>query len=74
MSVVANSYGQIAYEGYYKACGGKSLISGAALPEWSAQSEAIQTAWCAGAVAVLEAAQAAVDARNAAALKTEGDA
>ncbi len=62
MSVVANSYGQIAYEGYFKSCGGESLISGAALPSWDAQSEAIQTAWCAGAIAVLEAAQAAADA------------
>ncbi len=37
--------GQIAYEGYFKACGGKSLISGQPLPEWDKQSEPIKAAW-----------------------------
>lgn len=59
MSVIANSYGQIAYEAFCK------NQSGTAFTPWWSQSESVQVAWCAGAVAVLEAAQAASDARKA---------
>lgn len=41
--------GEAAYRGYFEACGGKSLISGAPLPEWGAQSPEIQQAWLAAA-------------------------
>lgn len=37
--------GRVAYEGYFKQCGGKSLISGAPLPKWEDQSLAIREAW-----------------------------
>ncbi len=46
------SPGQIAYDGYFKKCGGRSLISGAELPAWEAQSEAIREAWEAAAQAL----------------------
>jgi hypothetical protein len=46
------TYGQIAYEAYFESCGGKSLISGAPLPEWPAQSDAIKKAWEAAGDAV----------------------
>lgn len=51
----AQSLGQIAYEGYFRSCGGKSLISGAPLPTWDLQATAIKEAWEAAASAVLEA-------------------
>jgi hypothetical protein len=44
--------GQIAYEGYYESCGGKSLISGAQLPQFHEQREDIRNAWEAAANAV----------------------
>lgn len=47
------TFGQIAYEGYCAASGGKSLISGAPLPAWDALSTAIQCAWDAAGIAVL---------------------
>ena len=45
--------GEVAYSGYFTACGGKSLISGAELPSWDEQSEEIRAAWQAAADAVL---------------------
>lgn len=45
--------GKVAYEGYFKKCDGKSLISGAALPTWENQSKAIQEAWEEAAEAVV---------------------
>lgn len=47
--------GQIAYEGYRKASGGKSLISGQPLPEWDGLTSAIQAAWEASGEAVMKA-------------------
>lgn len=47
-------YGQVAYHGYFEASNGKSLISGAALPQWHEQSQEIRTAWDAAANAVIE--------------------
>lgn len=46
------SLGETNYAGYWAACGGKSLISGAPLPAWADQSEAIRAAWDAAADAV----------------------
>ena len=46
--------GQIAYEAYFKAAQGRSLVSGAALPAWTEQAEQIRQGWEAAAVAVLE--------------------
>jgi hypothetical protein len=48
------TYGQTAYEAYFAKCGGKSLISGSPLPEWSAQSLEIRQAWEAAGRAVAE--------------------
>lgn len=45
--------GQVAYEGYFAACGGKSLVSGAPLPTWDEQRADIRDAWLAAASAVL---------------------
>jgi hypothetical protein len=53
--------GQIAYEAYFKFSDGKSLISGAPLPNWGAQADKIKQAWEA-------AAEAAVDTHVRAAL------
>ena len=47
--------GKINYEAYCAASNGKSLISGADLPNWDDQDEAIKTAWDAGARAVFMA-------------------
>lgn len=44
--------GQIAYEAYFEASDGKSLISGAPLPAWGAQAPSIMEAWDAAAHAV----------------------
>jgi len=43
------TYGQIAYEGYFESCDGKSLISGAPLPVWDNQVDKIKDAWEAAA-------------------------
>ncbi len=48
------TFGQIAYEAYYKSSGGKSLVSGVPLPAWEAQSARIRLAWEAAAQAVIE--------------------
>lgn len=47
--------GEVAYSGYFKACGGKSPISGAELPSWDEQAEPIRLAWQAAADAVRDA-------------------
>jgi hypothetical protein len=47
--------GQVAYEGYFDSCGGKSLISGAPLPTWDSQAENIKEAWEDAASAVIQA-------------------
>jgi hypothetical protein len=46
------TYGQIAYQAYYGASDGKSLISGAPLPQWHEQDERIRAAWNAAGNAV----------------------
>ena len=51
----SRSYGQIAYEGYFESCGGRSLISGAPLPAWESQSPEIQKAWAQAAGDVIYA-------------------
>ncbi len=50
------TYGQIAYEAYYAFSGGKSLISGAPLPTWSEQAQAVRDAWEVAGYAVADAA------------------
>lgn len=45
--------GQVAYEAYCVAAGGKSLATGAPLPQWGVLSEAIRVAWRAAADAVV---------------------
>jgi hypothetical protein len=47
-------YAEIAYNGYFKACDGKSLISGQPLPKFKEQREDIQKAWEEAAKAVLQ--------------------
>jgi len=47
-----NDLGKLAYTAYCQSSGGKSLISGAKLPEWVGLQENIQTAWTAAACAV----------------------
>jgi hypothetical protein len=54
IAVTSEELGKANYEGYFKRCEGKSLISGAPLPTWENQSEEIQDAWCEGASAVLD--------------------
>lgn len=46
--------GQLAYEGYYAASGGRSLVSGYQLPAWDELSTVIKDAWIAAALAVAE--------------------
>ena len=53
------TFGQSAYEGYFESCGGKSLISGAPLPTWDAQSVEIKLAWNRAAVAAIRAWESA---------------
>lgn len=48
-------YGRIAYEAYFKTCGGKSLISGAPLPSYDDQRPEIRAAWEAAGRAAVEA-------------------
>lgn len=45
-------YGQIAYDAYCLESGGKSLISGATLPDWMSLKYPIRAAWVAAAQAV----------------------
>jgi len=40
-----SSLGQVAYEAYLEASGGRSLVSGAALPTWNEQAKEIREAW-----------------------------
>lgn len=53
--VMPKSLGQIAYEAYFESSKGKSLISGAPLPEFDGQREDVRTAWEAAAEAVTAA-------------------
>ena len=46
------AWGEIAYESYRDASGGKSLVSGAPIPAWTDMSPEIQSAWEASAQAV----------------------
>ena len=47
------SLGQVCYEAYCKNTGGKSLVSGAILPQWNALSDRTKEAWEAAASAVV---------------------
>ena len=51
------SLGQIAYEAYCKQTGGRSAVTGAPLPTWDQQSDAIKAAWEAAAQAVAACVQ-----------------
>ena len=53
--VGARPLGEVAYSGYFVACAGKSLISGAELPSWDEQADEIRAAWQAAAEAVRKA-------------------
>lgn len=55
------AYGKDAYEAYRNHAGGKSLVSGAALPEWSELPASIQGAWEAAAEAAVAAADPTED-------------
>ena len=50
----STSLGEVAYVAYCKCTGGKSLVSGADLPQWDVLSEQIRHAWVASAQAVFE--------------------
>lgn len=54
MSEEIRELGEVAYVGYFKASGGKSLISGAGLPAWDEQAPEIRQAWNLGAMAVVD--------------------
>jgi hypothetical protein len=45
--------GQVNYEAYRLATAGRSLITGDELPDWDRLPEDVQTAWQAGADAVI---------------------
>lgn len=47
--------GKIAYDAYFKKCGGKSLASGAQLPTYDQQKPEMVAAWEAAGTAVVEA-------------------
>lgn len=47
--------GRIAYEAYKQHSRGKSLVSGANLPEWEDQAKEIKAAWNNAASAAVEA-------------------
>jgi hypothetical protein len=51
-STMDKDLGQVAYEAYSDAAGGRSLISGLELPEWHDLTDDLQTAWRAAASAV----------------------
>lgn len=53
MSQAVTTSGQVAYEAYFAASDGKSLISGAPLPGWDDQADPIKDAWQAAAEAVI---------------------
>ncbi len=46
------TYGQIAYEAYRRCSDGKSLVTGARIPEWPELAEEIRAAWEMAAFAV----------------------
>lgn len=45
--------GEAAYEGYRKVSGGKSIVTGAAIPEWDGLDDRIKTCWQAAADAAV---------------------
>jgi hypothetical protein len=49
------NHGKIAYEAYVNKTGGKSLVSGDALPAWEVLSKNIQEAWDVASLAVCDA-------------------
>jgi hypothetical protein len=49
-------YGEVGYNAYCSATGGKSLVTGDSLPAWVDLAEEIQKAWGLSARAILEAA------------------
>lgn len=49
--------GQVAYEAYFEASNGRSLVSGAQLPVWGGQDPDIQQAWDCAAHAVARVVQ-----------------
>jgi hypothetical protein len=49
--------GKIAYEAYFTACTGKSLITKQQLPSWDGQSNEIKAAWLAVGIAVHKASK-----------------
>jgi hypothetical protein len=51
-AVPGRCLGAVAYEAYCESSDGKSLISGAPLPAWGDQAQAIQDAWDCAAHAV----------------------
>lgn len=53
MGELPEKYGQVAYLAYKDASDGKSLISGAPLPQWHEQRQEIRDAWDAAADAVI---------------------
>lgn len=48
------TFGQIAYQAYYDASSGKSLITGEPLPRWDQVDERIQAAWNWAGMAVID--------------------
>jgi hypothetical protein len=51
------SFGQVAYEAYRASTDGKSLATGAPIPEWDGLRVEIQSAWEKAADAAVEAAR-----------------
>jgi len=56
-TVPGKTLGQVAYEGYCEASGGRSLFNGDLLPPWERQAPAIQDAWDCAAHAVARVVQ-----------------
>lgn len=54
LDALPQGYGQVAYDAYLNASNGKSLISGAPLPQWFEQAPEIRDAWDAAAAAVIK--------------------
>jgi hypothetical protein len=53
-------FGKLAYDAYRQFSDGKSLISGAPIPEWDGMPVLIRAAWCAAADAVEDALRAEI--------------
>lgn len=52
---MSSFYGKVAYEGYRVSSGGRSLVSGVTLPEWTDLTPEIREAWTSAADSVLAA-------------------